>query len=78
MSRGDKLAKSNSINHEGSLYYSEETAAKMLGITKPALKKIMISDCLDWCNFKENGPIWISVSSINLYRNHDTSAKRKS
>ncbi len=58
----------NSIYHEGKLYYSVVATAKLLGITKPRLKQIMASESLEWCNFMENGPIWISASSVEIYR----------
>ena len=62
-----KVSKKNSTSRDGKLYYSEATAAKILEMTKPALKNIIISEQLEWCNFRENGPIWITASSINSY-----------
>ena len=54
------------ITREGKLYYSLTTTAKSLGITKANLNKLMSSEGLEWCNFKENGPIWISSKHNSL------------
>lgn len=61
------MVKKNSINYEGQLYYSQAAAAKILGLTKAELKSIM-GENLEWCNFKVNGPIWITALSIKEYR----------
>ena len=61
------MSKKSSINYSGKLYYSEATAAKILGLTMAELKNVM-GQQLDWCDFKVNGPIWITASSANEYR----------
>ena len=55
------------ITHEGRLYYSLSVAAKTLKITSTALNKLIISEGLEWSNFRANGPIWISAQSITAY-----------
>ncbi len=58
----------NTITHQGKLYYSQATAAKLLGITISALKTLIIPETFEWCNFKENGVIWVSAQSVTDYR----------
>lgn len=57
-------AKKNQILHEGKLYYSMAHTAATLGTTVPKLKRTMVEIGLDWGNFRDNGPIWISAQSI--------------
>jgi hypothetical protein len=59
--------KKNQILHEGKLYYSMGHTAATLGTTVPKLKRTMIETGLDWANFRDNGPIWISAQSIVDY-----------
>ena len=40
---------------------------KYLGVTSVSLNKLMSSEGIEWCNFRENGPIWISAQSITAY-----------
>lgn len=58
----------NQLVHDGKLYYSVAATARMLGTTSPKLKKVIISEGLDWANFRVNGPIWISAESIIAYQ----------
>lgn len=53
--------------HEGKLYYSVAHSAAKLGTTVTKLKQSMIEMELEWTNFRENGPIWISAQSIVDY-----------
>ncbi len=65
----------NTITHQGKLYYSQATTAKLLGITISALKALIIPEAFDWCNFKENGVVWISAQSVKDYRNRRDAKK---
>ncbi|WP_290525962.1 hypothetical protein [Alcanivorax sp.] len=56
------------VTHEGKQYHSMSIAAKLLGISQPQLKKIMVQEDFDWQNFRDNGPIYIAADSIEGYR----------
>jgi hypothetical protein len=61
------MARKQKIVHEGKLYYSVPLIAKLLGKSTASIKKIMISEELDWANFSVNGPIYISAESFKEY-----------
>ena len=69
------MMQKKTITREGKLYYSLTTAAKTLGITSVTLNKLISSEGLEWSNFRENGPIWISVQSIKAYRGRQSAQK---
>lgn len=61
------MAIKNQIIHDGKVFYSVKATAKLLGTTTTKIKQIMIPDGLEWTNFRVNGAIWISASSVNAY-----------
>ena len=53
---------------DGIAYFSIPTAAKYLGISKPALRKIALTAGLEFVNFRQNGTLWVTVESIKALR----------
>ena len=56
------------VTHEGQLYYSVPLVAKLLGTSATKVRRLMLAEGLEWMNFRENGPIYISADSYNAYR----------
>ncbi len=74
------MAAKTQMMHEGKLYYSVATAAKLLGISKPKLKQLIEPEGIEYCNVRANGSIWVSAQDINsfLRRREYQAAKGKS
>lgn len=58
--------------HEGKLYYSMPAAARLLGTTTTKLKQIIGPEGIEYCNFRVNGPLWVSALGLaNFLRRRD-------
>ncbi len=51
------------VEVDGKTYCSLAESAKVLGTTKTKLTQIMST--LEWTQFKDNGPIYISLDSLS-------------
>ena len=71
------MTKAQKVTHEGQQYYSVTLIAKLLGTSTTKVRQLMVPEGLEWMNFRENGPIYISVESFNAYekRIRDRSSK---
>lgn len=66
------MAAKTQMMHEGKLYYSMAAAARLLGTTTTKLKQIIGPEGIEYCNFRVNGPLWVSASDIaNFLRRCD-------
>ncbi len=61
------MAVKTQMMHEGKLYYSMPAAAKLLGTTTTQLKQIIEPEGIEYCNFRVNGPIWVSATDLANY-----------
>ncbi len=52
------------VIHEGITYYSLADAAKYLGTTTPKIKEMMGNGSLKWTQFKVNGKLFITATSL--------------
>jgi hypothetical protein len=55
------------IRHDGTLYYSVYLVARLLGTNSAKVRKLMVTENLEWMNFRVNGPIYISADSFAEY-----------
>lgn len=69
------LVKKTQMMHEGKLYYSMSAAAKLLGTTTTKLKQIISPEGIEYCNFRVNGPLWVSASDLASYLRRRDSKK---
>lgn len=60
------LAKTQMM-HEGKLYDSMPAAARLLGTTTAKLKQIIGPEGIEYCNFRVNGPLWLSAQDLAGY-----------
>jgi hypothetical protein len=49
---------------DGLAYITISDAAKYLSISTVALRKIALSEGLEFVNFRENGKLWVSLESV--------------
>jgi hypothetical protein len=69
------VAAKTQMMHEGKLYYSMPAAAKLLGTTTTKLKQIIEPEGIEYCNFRVNGPLWVSAQDLVSYlRRRDAKA----
>ena len=52
------------VVHNGTLYYSVGATARLLGTTKAKVNEMMGRGELKWMQFKINGPLFITATSI--------------
>lgn len=64
------MAVKTQMMHEGRLYYSMSAAAKLLGTTTTKLKQIIEPEGIGYCNFRVNGPLWLSAADLANYLRH--------
>lgn len=64
------------MEKDGVRYYSIEAAAKLIGVTKPALKKMLVAEAIEYNLFKPGGPIWIVASSFEDFLRRMAKPKR--
>lgn len=62
------MAIQHQVTHEGQLYYSVSLVAKLQGTTVAKVKTIANREGLEWQNFRDNGPIYISAASFSAYK----------
>lgn len=69
------MAAKTQMMHEGKLYYSMPAAAKLLGTTTTKLKRIIVPEGIEYCNFRLNGSLWVNAQDLaNYVRRRDQQA----
>lgn len=58
---------------DGISYVTIPNAAKYLGMTTPTLRKVALSEGLEFVNFAENGKLLVSLDSIKAFHKRRTS-----
>jgi hypothetical protein len=61
------MAAKTQMLHDGKLYYSMPAAARLLGTTTTKLKQIIGPEGIEYCNFRVNGPLWVSAQDLASY-----------
>jgi hypothetical protein len=71
------MAAKTHMLHEGKLYYSMPAAARLLATTTTKLKQIIGPEGIEYCNFRINGPLWVSALDIdNFLRRQNQKGER--
>ena len=55
------------VVHNGTVYYSVGATAELLCTTKTKIKEMMGRGDLEWTQFKGNGPLFVTATSIASY-----------
>jgi hypothetical protein len=70
------MEKSRAV-HDGRVYFTVGAAAKFLGTTATKVKEMMSCGDLEWTQFRVNGRVYISASSVDSYLRRKNAAGRK-